>query len=74
MREVSRKANEATTTRQERLTQVFQMRANFSIEGMEPRADDLALQQRYVQGTVGLAEMLQHAHDYVRSFRNSANH
>lgn len=63
-----------TTSRAERSFYVAQMRANFSIEGMEPRADDLDLQQRYVRGDVGLEGMLQHAHDYVRAFRNSANH
>lgn len=74
MGEISMKANETVTTRQQRLTQVLQMRANFSIEGMEPRVDDLALQQRYVDGVLSLAGMLRHTHDYIRSFRNSANH
>jgi hypothetical protein len=54
------------TSRHERSSHVVQMRANFSIEGMEPSADDRQLQQRYIDGTVSLEEMLQHARAYAR--------
>lgn len=52
-------------SRHERRDHVVQMRANFSIEGIEPSPDDLSLQRRYIDGTVSLAGMLQHARDYV---------
>jgi Antitoxin VbhA len=68
------KANETATTSPQRLKHVSQMRASFAIEGIEPMSDDLAMQQRYVEGTLSLAGMLQHAHDYVRAWRNAANH
>lgn len=58
-----------TTSRAERNFYVMQMRANFLIEGMEPSPDDLAMQQRYVDGTVSLAEMLEHARDYARTIK-----
>lgn len=60
-----------TTSRAERNFYVTQMRANFSIEGMEPSSDDLAMQQGYVDGTVSLAGMLEHARNYVRASRNA---
>ncbi len=53
------------TSRQERSNHVVQMRANFSIEGVEASADDLQLQERYIDGTVSLDGMLQHARDYA---------
>lgn len=74
MIENSAKANEIVTTRHQRLTHVSQMRANSAIEGIEPRSDDLAMQQLYVDGAISLAGMLKHASDYVRARRNPANH
>lgn len=62
-----------TTSRAERSFYVTQMRANFSIEGMEPSADDLNLQRRYVDGTVCLAGMLEHARNYVRANLSKAD-
>lgn len=59
-----------TTSRAERSFYVTQMRANFSIEGMEPSSDDLAMQRGFVDGTVSLAGMLKHAEDYVKFIRN----
>jgi hypothetical protein len=56
-----------TSSSYERDHQVTQMRANFSIEGIEPREDDLTWQHRYIEGTASLADMLQHARDYAGS-------
>lgn len=44
-------ADIVTTSRHERNDHVLQMRANFSIEGAEPSADDMCMQQRYIDGT-----------------------
>jgi hypothetical protein len=51
------------TNREERAYHVAQMRANFAIEGMSPQADDLELQQSYIDGQIGIDEMLQYARD-----------
>ena len=42
------------------------MNASFSLEGMQPQADDLNLQRRYVEGEISLDDMLDHASDYAR--------
>lgn len=53
------------TTRRARDHHVTQMRANFLIESLAPKAEDVALQQRYIDGVANLTDMLQHARDYV---------
>jgi hypothetical protein len=53
------------TTSEERAHHVAQMRANFAIEDMRAQADDLVLQQRYIDGDIALADMLTHAHNFA---------
>jgi hypothetical protein len=43
------------------------MRASFALEGFEPDADDLATQQMYIDGKVGLDDMLKSALDFANS-------
>jgi len=51
MSEIRARLNQAIATScHERNSHVVQMRANFSIEGMEPSADDMSMQQRYIDG------------------------
>lgn len=54
------------TTREERACHVAQVRANSAIEGMLPQADDIELQQRYIDGQISIDEMLQYARDFAR--------
>jgi hypothetical protein len=61
------------TTREERARHVAQMRTNFAIEDMHPQADDLCLQQRYIDGDIALADMLAHAHNFARQLETSNN-
>jgi len=49
------------------------MRANFAIEDMRAQADDLVLQQRYIDGDIPLADMLAHAYDFARELAKSHN-
>lgn len=42
------------------------MNASFALEGMQPQADDLDLQRRYVEGEISLDDMLEHARDFAR--------
>lgn len=63
-----------TTTVTTRRHAVTQARANFAIEDFTPDADDLALQAGYVAGVVSLADMLQHARDFVASKKSPAAH
>lgn len=44
---------------------VAAMRANFAIEDMYPDAEDLARQDRYIDGTVSLDELMNHARAYA---------
>jgi Antitoxin VbhA len=60
------------TDKEHRAAQVAQMRANFAIEGMEPRPEDVALQAGYIDGTVTLVDMLDHAREYVKSSRDTS--
>jgi hypothetical protein len=53
-------------TREERARHVARMRANFAIEDMHAQADDLDLQQRYIDDDITLAEMLAHGHNFAR--------
>ncbi len=54
-----------TTTRAEREKHVAQMRANFAIEGIRPDAGDLDMQQRYIDGTANLDDLLQYARAFA---------
>lgn len=53
------------TTAEERRRRIETMRANFAQEGMQPDAEDLALQERYIEGTATLADLLAHAREYA---------
>lgn len=61
------------TTREERARHVARMRANFAIEDMHAQADDLDLQQCYIDGDIALADMLAHAHNFARQSPNANN-
>jgi hypothetical protein len=61
------------TTREERAHHVARMRANFAIEDMRAQADDLTLQQRYIDGDIALADMLAHAYNFARDLATSDN-
>jgi len=54
-----------TTTKEQRRQHVATMRANFAIEDMHPDADDLALQERYIDGTASLDDLMNHARAYA---------
>ena len=54
-----------TTTRAEREKHVAQMRANSAIEGIHPDAGDSVMQQRYIDGTASLDDLLQHARAFA---------
>lgn len=49
------------TTREERAKHVAQTNANFRIEGFEPDAQDIQLQQEYIEGTKTLDDLLNYA-------------
>lgn len=55
------------TTVATRSRAVQQARANFAIEGFQPDAVDVALLAGYISGVITLADMLQHARDFVAS-------
>lgn len=59
-------------TKAGRARAVAQMNANFRIEGFAPDADDLVMQQRYIEGTAGLDDLLQYAMAFAEGKRNSA--
>lgn len=61
------------TTREERTRHVARMRNNFAIEDMHAQADDLDLQQGYIDGNIALADMLAHAHNFARQLAKSTN-
>lgn len=54
------------TTQAQRAHHVAQMRANFAIESMVPDRNDIILQERYVAGTVTIADMLAHARAFAQ--------
>ena len=62
-----------TTTKTEREKHVAQMRANFAIEGMQPDAEDLAMQQRYIDGTASTDDLLQHARAFAIAMSKQQN-
>ena len=49
------------TTAAQRAHHVTRMRASFAIEGMNPDPVDAALQSRYIDGSISLADMLAYA-------------
>lgn len=50
---------------------VASVRANFAVEGMYPDPEDLALQERYIDGTVSLDDLIKHAHAYAAKHASS---
>lgn len=47
------------TTEKKRAAAVAQANANNRLEGLEPDADDIALQQQFIAGEIGIDEMLE---------------
>lgn len=62
----------ATTTKKQRERHVAQMNANFRIEGFAPDAEDLKLQQQYIEGSVSLEDMLAHAREFALNVQRTA--
>lgn len=54
---------------EERRQHVEQMRANFAIEDMHPNDADLVMQQRYIDGSASLDDLLQHANAFAEANR-----
>ena len=48
-----------------RSAQVAQANANQSLEGLRPDAHDLALQQKFIKGEIGIQDLLQAAHEFA---------
>jgi hypothetical protein len=57
----------ATQTQHARQQHVSRMRASFALEGLEPDADDIANQQLYIDGKIGLDDMLRYARDFANA-------
>ena len=62
---------ETVTTLEERRQHVELMRSNFAIEDMHADAEDLALQEGYIAGTISLADLLQYARDFAQRKRKN---
>jgi hypothetical protein len=58
-----------TVTKEQRRQHVATMRANFGIEDMQPDAEDSAWQERYIEGTASLDELLNHARAFAKERR-----
>lgn len=54
-------ANTSSSTQDSRRKHVLAMNASFALEDMHPDAQDIALQQRYIDGEIGLSDMLTYA-------------
>lgn len=61
-------------SRELRRKHVAAMRANFAIEDMHPDAEDLALQERYIDGTANLDEFIKHARAYADEHASSGEY
>jgi hypothetical protein len=61
-----------TQSQHARRQHVSRMRASFALEGLEPDANDLANQQMYIDGKIGLDDMLKYARNFAKS-RASGN-
>ena len=57
------------TTKEERSLRVANMRANFAQEGGAPDAQHEALLERYIEGTATLADLYDHAREYLYTFQ-----
>ena len=56
-------------TEEQRRQHVAAMRANFAIEDMHPDAEDLAWEERYIEGTASLDDLLKYAREYAKERR-----
>lgn len=54
-----------TTTKEERRWYVANMIANFALEGVDPDDEQMALLDRYIDGTATLADLHDHARKYA---------
>jgi hypothetical protein len=52
---------------QQRQTIIANLNANFATEGIAPTAAQLADQERFVDGTLSMPDMLEHIEQYVAS-------
>ena len=58
-----------TISKAERARHVAQTNATFALEDMHPDADDLVIQQRYIDGTASLDDLLQYARAFAEANR-----
>lgn len=56
------------TTKDQRRQHVAAMRANFGIENIHPDAEDVAWQERYIEGTASLDQLLSYARIFAEDF------
>ena len=54
-----------------RQAKVAQANANQSIEGLRPDAHDLALQQQFIKGEIGVHDLLKAAHEFASTHGKS---
>ena len=59
------------STPAQRAMQVLQINANQALEGLRPDETDKAIQARYINGTASLADILQHARDFVAGVKGA---
>ncbi len=57
------------STKEERRLRVANMRANFAQEGGAPDAQHEALLERYIEGTATLADLYDHAREYLYTYQ-----
>lgn len=60
-------------SKEERRQHVATMRANFAIEDMRPDPEDLALQERYIDGTASLDDLMNYARAYAAKHKPSGS-
>ena len=58
-------SDQVDNTREERARIVAEVNASFAIEDLEPDADDLRIQQEFIEGTATLDDMLEHARRFA---------
>lgn len=59
------KLNSPPLTAEDRARHVAQANANQAIEGLTPSAEDKEIQQRYIDGTASIEDLLKHANDFL---------
>jgi hypothetical protein len=69
MLHAQRSGERMSTTKEERSLRVANMRANFAQEGGVPDAEHEALLDHYIEGTATLADLYDHAREYVYTYQ-----